>query len=86
MRPPVDVHPAASADPFPAIVIEGDRVLAFPREPEVDQVEHFQERHIGGNPVRLIFDEPPLVILIVLAPDVEFDIHDRFRWNVIVYL
>jgi len=43
MRPTIDHDPARAADPFAAIVFEGDRLLALAEETLVENVEHFQE-------------------------------------------
>jgi hypothetical protein len=39
-------------------VIEGDGVIASRYQPLVDDVEHFQERHIRTDVWRIVFNEP----------------------------
>jgi hypothetical protein len=49
VRLPVDHHPAGTADPLAAVVLELDRLLAVHDEPVVDDVEHLEERHLGAD-------------------------------------
>ncbi len=46
---PVDHEPAGPADAFPAVVVEGDGLLALQHQALVEQVQHLQERGVGGD-------------------------------------
>src|SRR5262245_26807724 len=46
MRHAVDHHAARSADPFAAIGVERNRILALGDEALIDDVEHLEERHV----------------------------------------
>jgi hypothetical protein len=56
-------------------VVEGDRFLAAGGEPLVDHVEHLEERHVGGDPLGRIRDEPAGVLRVLLPPDDEGEVH-----------
>ena len=66
----VDDHAAGAADAFAAVVVEGDRLLALADEALVDDVEHLQERHVRRDVGRVVGDEPPLALAVLLPPDV----------------
>ena len=72
---PVDHQPARAADPFSAVVLEGDRLSVVEGEPVVDDVEHLQERGMGTDPGSGVLLESPWTIRAVLAPDAKCDIH-----------
>jgi hypothetical protein len=65
----VDHRAAGAADPFPAIVVEGHRLLAGQAQPFVQDVEHFQEGDVGGDRPRLIALESAGIVGPGLAPD-----------------
>jgi len=77
VRHPVDYHAAGTADTFPAVVVEGDRLFAFRDELFVDHVEHFEERHVLAHIVRCVVFEATFVGRAFLAPDLEeeFEAH-----------
>ena len=53
----VDQETARPADALAAIVVEGDRLFAAADQLFVQDVEHLQERHVGGHPLDLVGDE-----------------------------
>ena len=53
----VDQETARAADALAAIVIEGHRLFAAADQLFVEDVEHLQERHVGGHPLDLVGDE-----------------------------
>ena len=55
----VDQETARPADALAAIVVEGDRLFAAADQLFVQDVEHLQERHVGGHPLDLVGDELP---------------------------
>ncbi len=71
----VDDHAARAADAFPAVVVEGDRVLALPDQPLVDDVEHLEEGHLLVDVAGLVGDEAARGFRVLLAPDLESDLH-----------
>jgi hypothetical protein len=69
-------HDAAGpADPFPAVVIEGDGIFAFNDEPLVQHVEHLEERHVRTDVVEIVGDETTLRLRVRLTPDVQSEFH-----------
>ncbi len=71
----VDDQAAHAADAFAAVVVEGDGLIPGGRELVIEYVEHFQERHVGGDPLDGITDHPARGGLVVLAPDAYGDFH-----------
>ena len=53
VRDAVDQEPAGAADPFAAVRVERDRILALRDQPFVDDVEHLEKRHVGRDVARL---------------------------------
>jgi arginine decarboxylase-like protein len=54
----VDHQTTGSADPLPTIVVESDRILPSTHQTLVEEVEHFEERHLIRDFVDLIGLEP----------------------------
>src|SRR5439155_10316423 len=75
VRLAVDDRSARAADPLAAVVVERDRILPPLDELLVQDVEHLQEGHVGGDALRLIGDEAPLVPGVLLPPDVKRELH-----------
>ncbi len=71
----VDRERAGSADALAAIRIKLDRLDVFARESRVDDVEHFQERGIGGNVLGFVILERARGVGVFLAPDFEVEFH-----------
>jgi len=71
VRIAVDHDPALPADPLPAVMIEGDRLLAIENQPLVDHVEHLEERHVRADVARRIGLEPPRGVAVLLPPDIQ---------------
>jgi hypothetical protein len=60
-------------------VIEGDGVFTLGDESFVDDVEHFEKRHVFVDVGGLVADDAALVGGVFLAPDVEDEFHDYAR-------
>ena len=71
----INIERARTADPFTAIMVECDGIIPFADEFEIQQVEHFEERHVGRNVGQDIVDEPPFGIAVTLPPDLQRDGH-----------
>jgi hypothetical protein len=71
----IDHKPARSADSFTAVMIEGDRIVTSGDQVLVENVEHFQERHVGIHFCPFVLDHPAILIRTSLAPDVESEPH-----------
>ena len=50
-------------------MIEGNGFLTLGHQPIVDDIEHFEERHIWEDVVGLVFNEAPCVGRVFLAPN-----------------
>jgi hypothetical protein len=75
MSDTVDHHTTSAADPFPAIVIEGDWCVTAFGQSLVHDIEHFEERHVRtdvGCRVRL---EAARLIGTGLPPDPKREAH-----------
>jgi hypothetical protein len=66
----VDHEPAGAADPFAAVVLEGNRLLALLHQALVDHVEHLEERHMLVDALRLVTDDLAGRGGVLLSPDV----------------
>ena len=75
VRLAIDHHAAAATDPLPAVMVEGDRLLALGEKPLIEDVEHLEERHLLGDAVDLIGLEPSRRIGPDLSPDLENEVH-----------
>jgi hypothetical protein len=75
MRNAIDHHPAGAADPLATIVIERDRLAATRDETFVYDIEHFQERHVRTDVLRVVREERTFSIGRRLSPHVQFKIH-----------
>ena len=73
--PSADDETAGSADAFTAIMLEGDGVFAAHDQAFVDDVQHFEERHLGADVLGIVADHPALIGSILLPPDVKSEIH-----------
>jgi hypothetical protein len=75
VRHAVDDEAAHAADAFAAVGIERDRVLALLRQPFVDDVEHFEKRHVRRHVLRGVVDQPPGSGGTALPPDSQCQSH-----------
>ena len=75
VRDAVDHHAARPADPFAAIVIERDRLLAGFDQPLVDDVEHLEERHVGADVARVVAPHRAGRVGTRLSPDEKSEVH-----------
>src|SRR5215211_1162904 len=75
VRHAVDDERTGSANSFPAVVFESDRILAFRFKSLVDDVEHFKERHLRRDFGRAERFELAVDAGTLLPPDVEREIH-----------
>ena len=71
----VDHEAAHAADAFAAIVIEGDGVLALRDEAFVEDIEHFEERHVLADAGDVIAHHAAGVLGMLLSPDVKCKFH-----------
>ena len=78
MRLAVDDERAGAADAFAAVVVEGDGLLALHGELVVDHVQHLEKRHVGIDVGRRVFLEPAGAVRVLLAPDSEFNLHEKY--------
>ncbi len=69
----VDLHRAHAADAFAAIVVKGDRLLAFGNEALIHDVHHFQKGGVIGN-VRRVDVLEMTGLRAVLTPDFEVEV------------
>src|SRR4051794_35450008 len=81
VRNAVDHQPAHPADALAAIVIERDWVITPLDQTLVDDIQHFQERHIFADIVRLLLHHPALGCGILLAPDMKGQVHHLSPWS-----
>ena len=72
---PVDDHTALPADALTAVGVEGHRLLALGEELLVEQVEDLEETHVLLDPAHGVLLEVTLRVLVLLAPDLELDVH-----------
>ena len=72
----VDQETARPADALAAIVVEGDRLFAAADQLFVQDVEHLQERHVGGHLLDLVGDELARRLRVFLPPDFQSEVHD----------
>ena len=72
---PVDDHTALTADALAAVGVEGHRLLALGEELLVEQVEDLEEAHVLLDPAHGVLLEVALRVLVLLAPDLELDVH-----------
>jgi hypothetical protein len=75
MRLAVDHHATHSTNPLPAIMIEGNRILALTDQTLVENVEHLEKRHLVRDVVHLIGLKASRRIGIRLPPNLEGDVH-----------
>ncbi len=72
--PAVDHGAAHAADAFPAVVVEGDGLLALQGEPLVDNVQHLQEGGVRGNIISLVGFQAARGLRPRLPPDLQGEI------------
>jgi hypothetical protein len=75
MRPPIDHEAARPANTFTAVRVEINWLIPRLDQPFVEDVEHFQERHIRRNVVKLVVLKAALSVWASLTPDAQFDAH-----------
>ena len=56
-------------------MIEGDRLVPVGEQPLVENVEHLEKGHLGGDVVELVVDERTVGTLMALAPDAQVEFH-----------
>ena len=76
MSDTVNHHRASSANTFATIRVKRDRLLAFGDETFVNDIEHFQKGHVRNDVARFVSDELPGVVLVLLPPNFESEIHE----------
>ena len=64
-----------TANPFAAVVVEGDRLLAIVEQTLVHDVQHLEERHVRRDALGFVFLEPAVVLRATLPPYVQHEIH-----------
>jgi hypothetical protein len=69
VRPTIDNRPAHSADAFPAIMVKRNGFLTREGKLFVDNIQHFQKRHIRGYILGVIGFQLALIFRALLAPD-----------------
>ena len=74
----IDDERAGAADAFPAVGVERDRFPAARDELLIDDIEHFQERHVRDDVLGFVDLEAAGRARVLLAPDLEDEIHLRF--------
>ena len=76
VRDAVDHQAAHAADALAAVGVERDRVLALAHQAFVDDVEHFEERHVRRDVGGRVVLETAGGIAAGLSPDFEVQSHD----------
>ncbi len=72
---PVDDEAAGTAYAFTTIMFECDRVLVLVDEILIENIEHFEKRHMGADIVELIGRKAALVLGILLPPYMQRQLH-----------
>ena len=72
--PAVDHGAAHAADPFPAIMVKGNGLLALQGEPLIDNVQHFQEGGVRRNILGLVGFQAARRLRPGLPPDFQGEI------------
>ena len=80
VRRAIDNHRAGATNAFPTIGIKCNRFFARSNKPFVNDIEHFEEGHIGTDAVGLILFKAADIIRIILAPNFEFQIHQLVHY------
>jgi hypothetical protein len=75
MRTAVYIHGAGSANTFPAIMIKSDRIFSFPYQFLVQNIKHLEKGHFRRNIFNLVGFKSPDILMILLAPDFECEVH-----------
>jgi len=70
VRHSVNHEAAHSADALAAIVIERDGLFAFFNQLFIDDVQHFEERHVFADISDLVANHAPFPCSLLLPPDV----------------
>jgi hypothetical protein len=71
----VDNQTATAANSFTTIVVKRDRFLPLLDQVDVEDVKHLKERRIRRHVLDFIFNESAPVVPILLAPNLQFEIH-----------
>jgi hypothetical protein len=58
-----------------AIAVEGHRILALQRQLVIQNVQHFEKRHIAADILGFVSDHAARITRVLLPPDVESDVH-----------
>ena len=74
VRLAIDHDPAGAADAFPAVAVEGDRLMARVDQTFVEHVEHLEERHVLAHVGHGVLHHGTGVGRPGLAPDPEGEI------------
>jgi hypothetical protein len=75
VRHAVDDEAAHPANAFATVGVERDGVLALFRQPFVDDVEHFEKRHVGRHVLRGVIDQASGGGGTALPPDSQIQSH-----------
>src|SRR4051812_19863160 len=78
MRHAIDHQTTRTADPLTTVMVEGNGHLSPLDEALVDNVEHFQERHVRADVRGIVLHHTPGHIRSGLAPYLECYIQGRF--------
>jgi hypothetical protein len=71
----VDDHTATAADTFATVVLEVDRILMLFDQPLIDDIEHFQERHVLRHVLGDVPFESTWCRAGGLSPHIQSDLH-----------
>ena len=75
----IDCHRTHSTDAFPAIVVEGDGFPTLGNEFLGKYIHHLEERGILRDVIELVFFEITGAGRVLLAPDLERELHRFFH-------
>ena len=70
----VDDNTARATNAFATIVVKGDGLFAFFQQTLVDDVQHFQERHLGADTGGIDFLEQASLFGVLLSPNLQLEI------------
>jgi hypothetical protein len=66
----IDHKATAATDPFPAVMLKSNRLLAFALKLLIQHIQHLQKRHMLGDIGNFIADKFSGSIPIFLTPDI----------------
>ena len=75
VRDAIDDQTAHAADALAAVRIEGDGVFSLLDQSFVDDVEHFEERHVGRHLIGRVVDQSTRRGWARLTPDSQLELH-----------